>query len=295
MALRTPAVPYAGVRPVVGLTVTLALHALVFVLASTHWGALKDGADLPPREQTITLLVLRPPEPERPAPEPEPPLVVRDTPALPPPPLPLPEVHAPVAPAAPRQPASMAAPPAPSAEEWAFASTYKLKNSKGYRYTWGQRVRSMMGTAVEGPDQGMVRFRVEIAPDGSLARLETLWSTSAAAEQLARQAIGSMPRWPPTPTGRPLIFEKTISFSPSASDGPPLYKDDCLPEPPTFNNPFAWDGKSDRTQVQARRIEKPDPQTLEDCLKQLPQDSIEAESARDRRLMEQWDFDRLRR
>lgn len=55
MALRTPAVPYAGVRPVVGVAVTLALHALVFVLASTHLGALKDGADPPRREQTITL------------------------------------------------------------------------------------------------------------------------------------------------------------------------------------------------------------------------------------------------
>lgn len=51
-----------------------------------------------------------------------------------------------------------------------------------------------------------------------------------------------MPLWPPTPTGKPLIFEKTISFSPFASDGPPLYKDDCLPDPPVFSNPFAWDG-----------------------------------------------------
>jgi hypothetical protein len=34
--------------------------------------------------------------------------------------------------------------------------------------------------------------------------------------------------------------------------------------------------------------ESPDPQALEDCLKQLPQDSIEAESARDQRLMDQW-------
>jgi hypothetical protein len=124
---------------------------------------------------------------------------------------------------------------------------------------------------------------------------EFLWSTSPVAERLARQAIGSMPQWPPTPTGRPLIFEKTISFSPFASDGPPLYKDDCLPDPPVFSNPFAWDGKSARAQAQAKPIEKPDPQALEDCLKQLPQDSIEAESARDRRLLEQWDFDRLRR
>jgi len=136
----------------------------------------------------------------------------------------------------------MAEEPAPTAEEWTFASTYKLKNSKGYRHTWGQQVRSMMGTAVEGPDQGMVRLRIEIAPDGSLTRLETLWSTSAVAERLARQAIGTMPRWPTTPTGKP-----------------PLYKDDCLPDPPVFSNPFAWDGKSARAQVQAQPIERPDP------------------------------------
>ena len=108
------------------------------------------------------------------------------------------------------------------------------------------------------------------------------------AERLARQVIGNMPQWPRTPTGKPLIFEKTISFSPFASDGPPLYKDDCLPDPPVFNNPFAWDGKSARVQAQAELIEKPDPQALEDCLKQLPKDSIEAESARDQRLMDQW-------
>ncbi len=287
MALRTPAVLYAGIRPVVGLAVTLALHALVFVLASTHWGALKDRPDPPPREQTITLLVLQPPEPEKASPEPEAPPVVAAAP-LPPAPIAVPELSSPVEPAAPRTPASMAAPPAPTAEEWAFAATYKLKNSKGYRYTWGQQVRSMMGTAVEGPDQGMVRFRVEIAPDGSLTRLETLWSTSVTAERLARQAVSSMPRWPPTPTGKPLIFERTISFSPFASDGPPLYKDDCLPDAPTFINPFVWDGKSAQVHVQAEPPETPDPQALEDCLKQLPKDSIEAESAHDQRLMDQW-------
>ena len=112
-----------------------------------------------------------------------------------------------------RQPISMAAPAAPTAQEWAFAAKYTLKNSKGYRYTWGQQVRSMMGTAVEGADQGVVRFRVEIAPDGTLAKLETLWTTSAVAEQLARKAIENMPSSPPTPTGKPLIFEKTIELS----------------------------------------------------------------------------------
>jgi hypothetical protein len=200
----------------------------------------------------------------------------------------VPELRAAVDLATPREPASLAAPPAPTAQEWAFAARYTLKNSKGYRYTWGQQVRSMMGTAVEGPDQGVVRFRVEIAPDGSLARLDTLWSTSAVAERLARQAIDAMPRWPPTPTGKPLIFERTISFTPFGSDDPPLYQDDCLPDPPAFGNPFAWDGTSARPAAERMPAEVPAPQALADCLKQLPQDSIDAESARDRRLMDRW-------
>jgi TonB family protein len=184
--------------------------------------------------------------------------------------------------------ATQAAPPAPSAEEWAFAARYSLRNSKAYRYTWGQQVRSLMGTAVEGPDQGMVRFRVEIAPDGSLTRLDTLWSTSAVAERLARQAIRHMPQWPPTPTGRPLVFERTISFSPFASDGPPLYRNDCQPEPTAHRNRFAWDGRSEPRMSEDPPAEVTDPQALEDCLKQLPKDSIEAEAARDQRVMDRW-------
>jgi TonB family protein len=184
--------------------------------------------------------------------------------------------------------ASQAAPPPPTAEEWAFAANYTNKNSKGYRYSWGQQVRSMMGTAVEGPDQGLVRFRIEIAPDGRLTQLQTLWTTSPVAEQLARQAIQNMPPLPPTPTGKPLIFDKTISFSPFANDGPPLYRDDCLPEPPVFRNPFAWDGVSPQVVAAPTPTVPLDPQALADCLRQLPQDSIEAESASDQRLMDQW-------
>jgi hypothetical protein len=191
-------------------------------------------------------------------------------------------------PLAQRLAASQDAPPAPTTQEWAFAAKYTLKNSKGYRYNWGQQVRSMMGTAFEGADQGFVRFRVEIAPDGTLAKLETLWTTSTAAEQLARKAIQNMPPLPATPTGKPLIFEKTISFSPFAKDGPPTYKDDCLPDPPVFRNPFAWDGKSPHVIAQAKPVEKLDPQAMEECLKQLPRDTIEAESAQDRRLLDQW-------
>ena len=278
-------VPYVGTGPVVGLAVSVSLHALLFVLAGGYLS--KRTPDRPADAPTVVQLRLLPPpeavrsEPVAAAPAPEPPTIPTQT-------ISAPEVVLTPPPDLPGQPASMAAPPAPTAEEWAFAGPYTLKNSKAYRYTWGQQVRSMMGTAVEGPDQGMVRFRVEIGPDGSLAGLETLWSTSAVAERLARQAIERMPRWPATPTGQPLIFEKTISFTPFASDGPPLYKDDCLPDPPAFTNPFAWDGKSAREPAPIKTVEKPDPQALADCLKQLPQDSIEAETARDQRLMDQW-------
>lgn len=190
--------------------------------------------------------------------------------------------------------ATQPAPPEPTAEEWAFAGKYKLKNSKGYRYTWGKQVRSLMGMAVEGQDSGMVRFRVEIAPDGKLTKLETLWTTSSVAEQLARKAIESMPPLPPTPTGKPLIFERTISFTPFATDWPPIYDDDCLPDPPSFTNPFAWDGKSPQVaRVEPEPIEKLDLQALEECRKQLPQNSIEAEIAREQRLQNQWGSSKL--
>lgn len=141
--------------------------------------------------------------------------------------------------------ASLAAPPAPSADEWQQASTYALKNGKRYRNAWGQQVRSQMGTAVAGPDQGQVRFRITINPDGSLAQAEELWSTSAKASELARKAIQSMPPLPPTPGGKPLVFEQTISFLPYETGWPPSYKNDCLPDPPAFKNPFAWDGRGD--------------------------------------------------
>jgi hypothetical protein len=192
-----------------------------------------------------------------------------------------------------KSPATQDAPAAPSPEEWAFASKYTLKNSKGYRHTWGQQVRSMMGTAVESPDQGQVRFKIEIAPNGSIQKVETLWKTSDVAETLARKAINSMPALPPTPTGKVLIFEKTISFSPFADDAPPMYKDDCLPDPPTFHNPFAWDGQSPQVILKTESTEKLSPEALAECLKQLPVDSIEAESAHDRRQQEKWGSSKL--
>ena len=187
-----------------------------------------------------------------------------------------------------KQPATQAAPNAPTAEEWAFASTYTLKNSKGYRHTWGKQVRSMMGTAVEGPDQGQVRFRIEIAPNGSIAKVETLWKTSDKAEALARKAIYSMPPSPPTPTGKTLIFERTISFTPFAIDDTPFYADDCLLDPPAFTNPFAWDGKSPQEAKKSIPSKKLSPEERAECLKQLPQDSIEGVAAHSQRLLNQW-------
>lgn len=192
-----------------------------------------------------------------------------------------------------KQPASLAAPSAPTAEEWAFASKYTLKNSKGYRHSFGQQVRSMMGTAVEGPDQGQVRFRIEIAPSGSVTKVETIWKTSDKAEQLARKAITSMPALPPTPTGKSLIFERTISFTPFATNDAPVYRDDCLPDTPASGNPFAWDGKSPQEIKQYKPAEKLSPEALAECLKQLPQDSIEGVAAHNQRQLDQWESSNL--
>ena len=187
-----------------------------------------------------------------------------------------------------KQPASMDAPSAPTAEEWAFASKYTLKNSKGYRHSFGQQVRSMMGTAVEGADQGHVRFRIEIAPNGTVAKVETLWKTSDKAEQLARKAIKSMPTLPPTPTRKPLIFERTMSFTPFATNDAPVYRDDCLPDTPAFSNPFAWDGKSPQEIKKSKPTEKLSPEALAECLKQLPQDSIDGITAEGQRQLDIW-------
>ncbi|MFP5399890.1 MAG: energy transducer TonB [Gammaproteobacteria bacterium] len=286
---------YDAGNHLVAMLVAVALHALAFALASDDALRFTIRPDRPQAVQQIVVVEILPPAPEASQRE-------RGLPVAAPAPSPaaVRSIRAPrsspaASPATPRRPASMAAPPAPTAAEWAFAATYRLRNGKGYRYAWGRQVRSMMGTAVEGSDQGMVRFRVEIAPDGTLARLETLWTTSAVAEHLARRAIERMPPLPPTPTGRPLVFDRTISFTPHAADGPPVYRDDCLPDPPSFRNPFAWDGRSPPARADPGRVESPDPQTLHECLEQLPQDSVEAHSAHDRRLRDQWDSSGLRR
>ena len=256
------------------------LHAgAIALLIGGFTGRLRPSD--PPKDEVITLVVVPPPPAEAPPP---PPVQA----AAPPPPAAPPVATPPPAPHPPTGGAYMEAPPAPTAEEWALASTYKLKNSKRYRHNWGQQLRSLMGTAHEGPDQGAVRFRIEIAPSGALARLDTLWSTSDAVERRARQAVTQMPPLPPTPTGQPLVFEKTIVFDAWTAEAPPLYKNDCEPDPPRHGNRFVWDGRSPQVVAEQAVAEKLDPVAYAECLQQLPQDSIEAEAASDQRQHKQW-------
>lgn len=268
---------------------SLALHAVL--LAGWQLGALKIAEN----PETIEIRIasqVREDIQELPAPPPPKPAKPRAsaprTAASPREANPKPVPEVPAAPSA-KPPASLEAPPPPSAEEWQLASTYKLKNSKRYRNNWGQLVRSMMGTAVEGPGQGMVRFRIEIAPDGTLANVKELWSTSENASKLAWQAIKSLPPLPPTPTGQPLIFERTISFQPYETGWPPSYTLDCLPDPPVFKNPFAWDGKSPQEQVKhqaPKRVPAEAEASQEKCVTDSTAETIEQEEGEMKRQME---------
>lgn len=65
-----------------------------------------------------------------------------------------------------------------------------------------------------------------------------------------------------------MVFKKTMSFSPFATDIPPVCKDECLPDPPSFANRFAWNGQGQPGQ---------------------------AEAAHDRRQLEQWGSSKLGR
>ena len=294
--------PISRRPPWLAFVLSVLLHVVVLGWLALGTWRLADGPPAPSPPDELVMIEMppppvAPPPPATPAEPPPAPAAARPEPA------PAPSVaSSPNAANAPRAPLTQDAPPAPTAEEWAFAARYPLKNSKGYRYSWGQQVRSLMGTATEGPEQGVVRFRVEIAPNGTLARLDTLWATSAVAEQRARQAVASLPPLPPTPTGQPLVFEKTISFSPFTSDIPPIYKDDCLPDPPSFRNRFAWGGAGQPVRNDSLTDSPGDAPTeagpampLEECLKLLPQDSMEAETANDQRQLRQWGSGQLAR
>jgi hypothetical protein len=251
------------------LWASIALHICLVIIWSTYEGF----SFVKPKTHNSDLVEIRV-QPESLKPEPDPDLI-RDSNLV---------------------PASLDAPAAPTAEEWQIASTYTLKNSKRYRYNWGQQVRSMMGTAVEGKDQGLVRFLIEIAPNGKIAKVDTLWKTSDRAEQLARKAIQAMPPLPPTPTGKPLIFEKTISFLPYETGWPPTYKYDCLPDPPSSGNPFAWDGKSSQNKqvgVVKPPVTEEELRAQRECVKNAAPDSLDAYSGNMQRQFEQWRSNKL--
>ncbi len=259
----------------------LVLHGVVLGMLMSAFTARKPTP--PDQPIVMTAMVVPPAEPPPAEPPPRPP---EPTPRKQPPRPNAAPLPAPVAP--PPGQAYMDAPPAPSADEWAQAATYTLKNSKRYRHNWGQQLRSLMGTAHEGPEQGAVRFRIEIAPSGALARLDTIWSTSPTVEARARAAVRQMPALPPTPTGQPLVFEKTIVFDAFTAEAPPLYKNDCEPDPPQHGNRFVWDGRSPQVVAEQAVAQKLDPVAYAECIKRLPQDSIEAEAASDERQQKQW-------
>ena len=279
---------------VVAVVLSVGLHALGVFMA-VHYALDRNQPKAPPPAEQVIRLEMVPVVPPSRPPAATPPERPDPTQAPAPKPTPAraaarqaPPKAAAQALAADRPQAYMDAPPAPSAEEWALAATYTLKNSKRYRHNWSQQVRSLMGTAREGPEQGAVRFRIEIAPSGKLAQLDTLWATSDAVEQRARQAVQQMPPLPPTPNGQPLIFEKTITFDAFTADAPPLYKNDCEPDPLQHGNRFVWDGRSPQVVAEQALTQKLDPVAYAECLKQLPQDSIEAEAASDERQQKQW-------
>lgn len=277
--------PAARINLPLALTLSLGLHAGLVAL----WVATAIPYRTPAAQDLQIRLEVTPPPPEN--------LVhsARQRPARKPKAekqSPLPDFPPPTG----KQPVTMAAPAAPTAEEWALASTYTLKNSKRYRYNWGQQVRSMMGTAVEGVRQGMARIHVEIAPNGKLARVDVLWSTSEYVEKRVLQAIHAMPPLPATPTGKPLTFEKTIAFVPFETGWPPIYKNDCLLDPATFQNPFAWNGTPQQHAPQANPsnaiASSRNAATQPECPDAGP-DSIDAEEKDMARQFRQWGAARL--
>jgi len=268
----------------IAFTLSLAFHASLL----QSW--LLEKSKSPLAEEPLQLRIMA--EPEMQALPPEPQKAQPPRPSKPPksPKLAIPQAmpETPAAPLPEKVPASMPAPPAPTAEEWQLASSYTLRNSKRYRYAWGQQVRSMMGTAVEGPGQGQVRFRIEIAPDGTIASVKELWSTSDAASKLAWEVIQKLPPMPPTPTGKPLVFDHTISFLSYETGWPPSYQLDCLPEPEPFKNPFAWDGSSAHKVV--RREHRPPPP--KGCPPDSTAPTIEEEEHEMKRQTDQWRWGR---
>jgi hypothetical protein len=133
------AMPMTDRHHVVALALSVGLHVVALYGLGLLPSAPMRTADVPTKTEHIVLIDLSPP--------PEPPVAARPSPQPPQPRAPAvaqikPDLAQPApatlpAPEPDRPRASMDAPPAPTAEEWALASTYTLKNSKRYRHTWG--------------------------------------------------------------------------------------------------------------------------------------------------------------
>jgi hypothetical protein len=156
--------PVSGRLNTVAVAFSVALHAGVFMLTSSIQFATLSKPKLPPIEQIVLLQIL--PSPPKAFPLQAQASSVKSKPLTTQSQSLTLSVDTPVIfPKSTKQAVSMAAPPPPTAEEWAFAGSYTNKNSKGYRYNWGQQVRSMMGTVVEGPQYlkivGKVLYRLK--------------------------------------------------------------------------------------------------------------------------------------
>ena len=90
-----------------------------------------------------------------------------------------------------------------------------------------------------------------------------------------------------TGTSRAIAHDPEVELAFTA-DAPPLYKYDCEPDPVQHGNRFVWDGRSPQAVAEQAVAQKLDPVAYAECLKQLPQDSIEAEAASDERQQKQW-------
>lgn len=125
---------------VLAIAFSFGLHAAVFALASGYQFGFRSTQKAPPKSQTVFMQVVPLPQEQVPSRDQELLPVAQSSPEKPPVITEVADSQDKPLPA--KEPARMAAPPAPTADEWAFAAKYTSKNSKGYRYSWGQQVRS---------------------------------------------------------------------------------------------------------------------------------------------------------
>ena len=90
------------------------------------------------------------------------------------------------------------------------------------------------------------------------------------------------------------LVKKTINFDARTPDIPPVYKNDCLPDPPQLRNPYVWDGQSPQGPATQPIADKLDPEAYAECLKQLSPDSMDAEIMHDQLQLDRWASEKLK-